>query len=96
MYKVKYLPSAKRYFKKIKEKPLKEAFQKSLLEIVADPYSGEAKTGDLSGVYTKAFNYNRTAYRIAYFIHEEEDKVVVVILAGTHENFYRELKTYMS
>lgn len=28
-------------------------------------------------------------------IYEEKDKIVVVILAGTLENFYEELKRYM-
>ncbi|WP_148411904.1 type II toxin-antitoxin system RelE/ParE family toxin [Murimonas intestini] len=36
-----------------------------------------------------------TSYEIAYRIYEEDDKVVVVILAGTRENFYEELKRYM-
>lgn len=51
MYKLIILPSAARFLKKLKEKPLKAAFQKAVDEILKDPYIGESKTGDLSGVF---------------------------------------------
>ena len=60
-----------------------------------DPYIGEAKVGDLAGVYGFDVFYNRTNYEIAYRIYEENGQLVVVILAGTRENFYQELKRYM-
>ena len=60
-----------------------------------DPYTGEAKVGDLAGVYGFDVFYNRTNYEIAYRIYEENGQLVVVILAGTRENFYQELKRYM-
>lgn len=34
-------------------------------------------------------------YEIAYLIYEEDGKLVVVILAGTRENFYQQLKRYI-
>ncbi len=95
MYELKYLPGAERYFKKIKEKGLKAAFRKALEAIREDPYVGEAKTGDLAGVYGFDVFYNRTNYEIAYRIYEENGQLVVVILAGTRENFYQELKRYL-
>ena len=39
--------------------------------------------------------YNKTNYEIAYRIYEENGQVVVVIMAGTRENFYAELKNYI-
>ena len=39
--------------------------------------------------------YNKTNYELAYTVEVIEDKVVVVIMAGTRENFYEELKRYM-
>jgi mRNA interferase RelE/StbE len=39
--------------------------------------------------------YARTNYEIAYRIYEEENKLVVVVLAGTRENFHEQLKRYM-
>ncbi|BAF58214.1 MAG: type II toxin-antitoxin system RelE/ParE family toxin [Pelotomaculum sp.] len=96
MYKLIILPPAARYLKKIKEKPLKAAFQKAVDEILKDPYMGEPKTGDLAGVFCYDIYYNKTNYELAYTIIEEGGSTVVVILAGTRENFYEELKRYMS
>ncbi|MBU4449787.1 MAG: type II toxin-antitoxin system RelE/ParE family toxin [Actinobacteria bacterium] len=95
MHKLIILPSAAHYLKKIKEKPLKLAFQKAIDDIIQNPYIGDPKTGDLSGVYCCDFFYNKTNYELAYTVIEENDETVVVILAGTHENFYDELKRYM-
>ena len=95
MRKLIILPPAARFLKKIKEKPLKSAFQKAIDDIIQNPYIGDPKTGDLSGVYCCGFFYNKTNYELAYTIIEENDETVVVILAGTRENFYNELKRYM-
>jgi len=95
MRKLIILPPAAHFLKKIKEKPLKSAFQKAIDDIIQNPYIGDPKTGDLSGVYCCDFFYNKTNYELAYTIIEENDETVVVILAGTRENFYNELKQYM-
>jgi mRNA-degrading endonuclease RelE of RelBE toxin-antitoxin system len=95
MYKLIILPPAARYLKKLKENQLKAAFQKAVDEIFKDPYIGEPKTGDLSGIFCYDIYYNRTNYELAYTIIEEGGSTVVVILAGTRENFYEELKRYM-
>ena len=39
--------------------------------------------------------YNKTNYELAYTLEYLEDKVIVVIMAGTRENFYDQLKQYM-
>ena len=62
MYELRYMPGAERYFKKVREKGLKQAYRKALGEIASDPYSGEAKVGDLAGVYCKDVYYNKTNY----------------------------------
>ena len=95
MHKLIILPAAARFLKKIKEKPLKLVFQKTIDNIIQNPYKGEQKIGDLSGVYCYDFFYNKTNYEIAYTIIEENDKTVVIILAGTRENFYNQLKRYI-
>lgn len=56
---------------------------------------GELKKGDLAGIYGYDVFYNKTNYEISYKIYEEDGKIVVVILAGTRENFYEELKKYL-
>jgi hypothetical protein len=95
MHKLTILPAAAHFLKKIKEKPLKLEFQKTIDNIIQNSYGGEPKTGDLSGVYCYDFFYNKTNYEIAYTIIEGNDKTVVIILAGTRENFYNQLKRYM-
>ncbi|NSW93054.1 MAG: type II toxin-antitoxin system RelE/ParE family toxin [Firmicutes bacterium] len=95
MYEIRFTRAAENYLKKVKEKGLKKAFQRALIEISSDPYIGELKTGDLAGVYFYDVYYSKTNYELAYRIYEEEGQMVVVILAGTRENFYDELKRYM-
>ena len=95
MYELRYMRAAERYFKKIREKGLKDAFKAALQKISENPYCGKAKTGDLAGICGYDVYYNKTNYEIAYRIYEEDGKLVVVILAGTRENFYDELKRYI-
>ncbi|MEL7566562.1 MAG: type II toxin-antitoxin system RelE/ParE family toxin [Dehalobacterium sp.] len=95
MTKLIILPPAAHYLKKLKEKPLKDKFQATIDQILLDPYFGEPKTGDLSGIYCCDLFYNKTNYELAYTIIEENRETVVVILAGTRENVYSELKRYM-
>jgi mRNA interferase RelE/StbE len=95
-YIVEYLPPAERYLKKLKEKPLKRLYFEAIQTISENPYVGEPKTGDLAGIYGYDINYKGTNYELAYRIYEDEEgNVVVVIMCGTRENFYNELKRYM-
>lgn len=94
MYELHYSKAAEKFFKKIKENGLKTAFRNALLKISENPYIGEAKTGDLANVYGYDVFYNKINYEIAYNIIEEDGKYVVVIMVGTRENFYKELKRY--
>ena len=89
------LPAAARYLKKIKEKQLKLAYQTAIDEIIIDPSIGEAKTGDLAGIFCYDIYYNKTNYELAYTLIEQDGETVVAILAGTRENFYDELKRYI-
>ncbi|GAB6156080.1 type II toxin-antitoxin system RelE/ParE family toxin [Desulfosporosinus burensis] len=89
------LPPAARFLKKLKEKPLIYLFKKTVDELLVDPYIGEAKSGDLSGIYCCDIYYNKTNYELAYTIVEMPTETIVIVLAGTRENFYNELKRYM-
>lgn len=83
---------AKKYIKKIREKQLKKLYEEAFVTILNQPYtSGDLKRGDLAGIFVYSFFYQKTEYRLAYVI---ENDIVVFLLAGTHENFYRELKRY--
>lgn len=95
MYKIQFTSAAERFLKKIKEKPLKAAYKEALINISKNPYIGQPKRGDLSGIYGFDVRYKGTNYEIAYTINEVNGKRVVVLLAGTRENFYEQLKRYI-
>lgn len=96
MLPIAYLNPAERYLKKLKEKPLKTQFFEKIQEIRLDPYIGELKTGDLAGIYCCDIKYNGTNYELAYRLEENKHgELIVVIMAGTRETFYQELKRYI-
>lgn len=96
MLPVTYTPIAEKYFKKLKDKALKKAFKEAVLSIRKNPAIGQAKTGDLSGLYSLDIYHNRTNYELAYRISKlQNGDIVVIIMAGTRENFYKELKRYL-
>ncbi len=72
---------------------MKNLYQAAVDKIREDYTVGEAKTGDLSGVYGYDIYYNKTNYELAYTVEYLENVVVVVIMARTRENFYDQLKT---
>ncbi len=95
MTEVRFLPPAAKFIKKLKDKKLKNLYQAAVDEIREDYTIGEAKTGDLSGIYGYDIYYNKINYELAYTVEYLENVVVVVIMAGTRENFYDQLKQYM-
>lgn len=96
MYKIIYDPPAKTYFKKLKDKNLKKLFKDAIIEISKDPSIGDTKKGDLLGIYGYDIHYKKTNYEIAYTIEELSDgSFVIIIMAGTRENFWDEVKKYI-
>ena len=57
--------------------------------IVDDPTLGEAKKGDLAGVFVNKFKCNNQLALLAYAY---DPATRLLLLLGSHENFYRELK----
>ena len=92
---VKFLPPAAKFIKKLKDKKLKSLYQEAIDRIAEDHTVGQMKTGDLNGIYGYDIYYNKTNYELAYTVEYVDGKVIVVIMAGTRENFYDELKRYM-
>ena len=95
MTEVRFLPPAAKFLKKLEDKKLKTLYQEAIDKIREDHTVGTAKAGDLSGIYGYDIFYNKTNYELAYRVEYVEDKIIVVILAGTRENFYEELKRYI-
>lgn len=61
----------------------------AIAAIVANPTLGEARKGDLAGVFVYKFTCVGQLFLLAY----EYDPVTrLLLLVGTHENFYRSLK----
>ena len=57
--------------------------------IVSNPLVGDAKRGDLSGVYVYKFKSQTQLLLLAYAFDPQTRHL---LLLGTHENFYRDLK----
>lgn len=96
MLPVVYSPIAERYFKKLRDRVLSRKFRDAIQDIRKNPNIGNAKTGDLSGIFCLDINYNRTNYELAYRISQlENGDIIVIIMAGTRENFYKELKRHL-
>lgn len=74
---------------------MKELYKKAIDEICEDYTVGEEKAGDLDGIYGYDIYYNKTNYELAYTIERVGEEDVVVIMAGTRENFYDQLKRYL-
>ena len=49
----------------------------------------------MAGIRSYDIYYNKTNYELAYTVIVEGNTIIVVIMAGTRENFYEELKRYM-
>jgi len=93
MYDVQYLTPAAKYLKKIKDKKLLATFKTAIDELKENPYIGSLKIQDLSGIYCYDVRYSKVDYEIAYRIYEEDkNNLIVIMLVGTRENFYEDLK----
>jgi len=61
----------------------------AILEIVRDPTIGEPKKGDLAGVFVYKFKC-RGQLRLLAYGYDPDTRML--LLLGSHENFYRDLK----
>ena len=58
--------------------------------IAAKPELGDAKVGDLEGIFVYKFKLVDKQWLLAYRL--VSSKKITLLLIGPHENFYRELK----
>ena len=82
------MPAFKRAFKKLVASH-QGVVSEAVRAIVANPEIGQEKKGDLAGVFVYQFPLNRQQMLLAY---EWDPKTRVLLLLGSHENFYRDLK----
>ena len=68
----------------------KKALDKAVQKIITNPKIGEAKVGDLAGVFIFKFKVGNIKWLLAY--ESISKREVILLLVGPHENFYRDLK----
>lgn len=80
--------------KKVKKmtKAEKEALDREIRNIAENPNIGEEKKGDLKGVFVHKFKLKTNLYLLAY---RKADKGLELVMIGSHENYYRDLKGYL-
>jgi mRNA-degrading endonuclease YafQ of YafQ-DinJ toxin-antitoxin module len=69
----------------------KQDLDQAIKTIAATPSVGEMKKGDLSGIQVYKFKMVGQLTLLAYEFYENELKLILMML-GSHENFYRDLK----
>lgn len=82
------------FARKVKKfhKDQKLELDKAIKKLIKDPTIGEEKKGDLKGIFIYKFKISTTQYLLAYRYTEE---LLELITIGPHENYYRDLKTYL-
>ena len=73
---------------------LQRMLDREVEKILANPMGGEPKKGALTGVRVHKFTHHQQLYLIGYL--NEKGGGVCLLALGSHENFYRDLKKYLS
>lgn len=84
--------SFKRRVKRFTKKEKKE-LDKQIRGIAKNPSIGSENKGELRGVYVHKFKLQTTQYLLSYRFLEEDLELIMI---GPHENYYRDLKSYMT
>jgi mRNA-degrading endonuclease RelE of RelBE toxin-antitoxin system len=69
----------------------KQAVDGAVRTILADPMAGEQKLGDLAWLRVYKFRMVNQLTLLAYEIKDAD--AIILHAVGSHENFYRDLKT---
>ncbi|MEW6519692.1 MAG: type II toxin-antitoxin system RelE/ParE family toxin [Thermodesulfobacteriota bacterium] len=77
--------------KKFKKKE-KSALDNTIREIVQNPSIGSEKKGDLRGIFVYKFKIIKTEFLLSYRVVGDD---IALITIGSHENYYRDLKSYL-
>jgi mRNA interferase RelE/StbE len=74
------------------DKPLRRLLAQAIEGLALRPKQvGQRLSQPLVPMYSHHFTYQGAEYRIGYLV-EEDVRMVMVLLIGPHENFYRKLK----
>jgi hypothetical protein len=69
----------------------KKTLDGAIKSIIAEPFKGDAKKGDLSGIQVIKFRHLKQQMLLAYSVSLDGTQIVLMGY-GVHENFYRDLK----
>jgi len=83
--------SFERKVKKFSKKE-KKILDEQILIITESPSVGAEKKGDLRGVYVYKFKIKTIQYLLSYRFARDDLELIMI---GPHENYYRDLKTYL-
>ena len=80
--------------KKVKKfnKKEKTALDNEIRKIVREPLVGTEKKGDLRGIFIHKFKIKNQLYLLSYRTVSDGLELITI---GPHENYYRDLKTYL-
>jgi mRNA interferase RelE/StbE len=70
----------------------KEILDGEIKRIAENPLIGEEKKGDLRGVHVYKFKIKSIQYLLSYRMIKAGLELIMI---GPHENYYRDLKTYL-
>jgi mRNA-degrading endonuclease YafQ of YafQ-DinJ toxin-antitoxin module len=86
---------SKSFEKKVKKFNEKEKYEldNEIKQIIQNPSVGSEKKGDLRGIFVHKFNLQNQMYLLVYRVIKDES--LELIMLGPHENYYRDLKTYL-
>jgi len=83
--------SFERKIKKFKKQE-KKILDNHIIRIQDNSKIGQEKKGDLRSVYVYKFKIRTIEYLLSYRFVEEGLELIMI---GLHENYYRDLKTYL-
>lgn len=70
----------------------KDILDKEIKKITENPFADEEKKGDLRGVYVHKFKIKSIQYLLSYRMINDNLELIMI---GHHENYYRDLKSYL-
>ena len=77
---------------KIYSKKQKNVLDKQIHKIIDNPSIGQEKKGDLRGVFVYKFKIETIQYLLSYRIVKNNLELIMI---GPHENYYRDLSSYL-
>jgi mRNA-degrading endonuclease RelE of RelBE toxin-antitoxin system len=81
-------PAFEKVYKKLKSNQIK-VVAKAIKTILEEPEIGNRKVGELDGVMVYKFKMVNQLTLLAYEYNEKE---IILLQLGSHQNFYEELK----